>query len=327
MVTDLLASQSNRKSPAAHGPDFSIEVENNGYAWWYVDALSRDGEHGLTIIAFIGSVFSPYYAAARRKGSVNPLNHCAINVALYGRGGKRWAMTERGLNAVSRDQINFQVGPSALYWDGASLTIDINEICVPIPRSLRGKVRVTPRAMISQTFVLAESGLHQWQPIAPKCDVEATFQSPTLQWSGTGYFDRNCGSSPLEKAFLYWTWSRSGGANDTMIFYDVDRRHEGQYGLALHIDCHGGVTHMTAPPKAKLASSLWGIPRETRSDETTPAKVVKTLEDTPFYARSVVSSSISGVATQSVHEALSLDRFRTPIVQGMLPFRMPRKSW
>ncbi len=33
-----------------------------GYAWWYVDALSDDGRHGLTLIAFIGSVFSPYYA-------------------------------------------------------------------------------------------------------------------------------------------------------------------------------------------------------------------------------------------------------------------------
>ncbi len=35
--------------------------------WWYVDALSDDGRHGLTLIAFIGSVFSPYYAWARRR--------------------------------------------------------------------------------------------------------------------------------------------------------------------------------------------------------------------------------------------------------------------
>ena len=34
----------------------------DGYVWWYVDALSDDGRHGLTLIAFIGSVFSPYYA-------------------------------------------------------------------------------------------------------------------------------------------------------------------------------------------------------------------------------------------------------------------------
>ncbi len=71
-------------------------VPHGGYAWWYLDALSDDGAHGLTIIAFIGSVFSPYYAWARRHGPADPANHCALNVALYGPRGKRWCMTERG---------------------------------------------------------------------------------------------------------------------------------------------------------------------------------------------------------------------------------------
>ena len=47
---------------------FDQPVVRNGYAWWYIDALSDDGKQGLTIIAFIGSVFSPYYAWARRRG-------------------------------------------------------------------------------------------------------------------------------------------------------------------------------------------------------------------------------------------------------------------
>ncbi|MCK7475445.1 MAG: hypothetical protein MZV49_22675 [Rhodopseudomonas palustris] len=29
--------------------------------WWYIDAISDDGTEGLTIITFVGSVFSPYY--------------------------------------------------------------------------------------------------------------------------------------------------------------------------------------------------------------------------------------------------------------------------
>jgi hypothetical protein len=45
------------------GPGFDATVGGDGgYIWWYVDALSDDGVHGLTMIAFIGSVFSPYYA-------------------------------------------------------------------------------------------------------------------------------------------------------------------------------------------------------------------------------------------------------------------------
>jgi carotenoid 1,2-hydratase len=67
------------------GPGFALEVAHNGYAWWYIDAISDDGANGLTIIAFIGSVFSPYYKWARRKREADPMEHCALNVSLYGR--------------------------------------------------------------------------------------------------------------------------------------------------------------------------------------------------------------------------------------------------
>ena len=75
--------------------------------------LSDDGRAGLTIIAFIGSVFSPYYAFARRRGAADPEQFCALNVALYGPGG-RWAMTERSKRHVTRQPDRFAVGPSAL---------------------------------------------------------------------------------------------------------------------------------------------------------------------------------------------------------------------
>ncbi|HTW27289.1 MAG TPA: carotenoid 1,2-hydratase, partial [Acetobacteraceae bacterium] len=66
----------------------------DGYAWWYVDAISDDRCHGLTVIAFIGSVFSPYYAWARRRGAADPHAYCAVNVLLHGP-ARRWTMTER----------------------------------------------------------------------------------------------------------------------------------------------------------------------------------------------------------------------------------------
>ena len=81
---------------------FDTEVPSGGYRWWYLDGLSDDGRHGLTIIGFVGSVFSPYYALARRRGGADPANHCALNVALYGDGGHRWSMTERGRRSISR---------------------------------------------------------------------------------------------------------------------------------------------------------------------------------------------------------------------------------
>src|SRR5579864_269503 len=69
-----------------------------GYAWWYFDALSDDGVHAFTAIFFIGSVFSPLYAARIRSGEVpSATDHLGINVALYQNGRPTcWVMSEYG---------------------------------------------------------------------------------------------------------------------------------------------------------------------------------------------------------------------------------------
>jgi carotenoid 1,2-hydratase len=51
---------------------------------------------------------------------------------------------------------------------------------------------------------------------------------------------------------------------------------------------------------------------------------MRTLEDTPFYARSIASATFGGQPSAVVHEELSLDRFRSPWVRFLLPFRMRR---
>ena len=43
---------------------------------------ARTARYGLTIIAFVGSVFSPYYKLERARA--RPDNHCAINISLTG---------------------------------------------------------------------------------------------------------------------------------------------------------------------------------------------------------------------------------------------------
>ena len=56
-------------------------------------------------------------------------------------------------------------------------------------------------------------------------------------------------------------------------------------------------------------------------------KVAKTWIDAPFYARSALDTRLFGEDVRAVHESLSLARFRSPIVQSMLPYRMPRAFW
>jgi carotenoid 1,2-hydratase len=53
---------------------------------------------------------------------------------------------------------------------------------------------------------------------------------------------------------------------------------------------------------------------------------VRTAEDAPFYARSLLDSKLLGEPVSAVHESLSLDRFNARWVQLLLPFRMPRST-
>jgi carotenoid 1,2-hydratase len=312
--------------PAPAAPQFLTPVPQRGYVWWYVDAVSDDQRYGLTIIGFIGSVFSPYYALARRRGRTDPTQHCAMNVVLYGASGHRWAMTERNSSAMRRDARTFTVGPSSMQWDDNGLTVNIDEITNPLPSRLRGVVRLRPQALGSTAFVLDANGRHTWQPIAPLARVELTLEKPALRWSGSGYFDTNAGSEPIEDGFATWDWSRSVEPDGTRMFYDCIRRDGSPYNLAVRIGPDGAPHAIASPPRAKLSTTAWGIARATRSENPSDARVVETLENTPFYARSTVQGRIGGELVTSMHESLNLNRFKSPIVQAMLPFRMPRRG-
>ena len=316
-----------RRSERFGGPRFDRPVPDGGYSWWYLDALSADGDYGITIIAFIGSVFSPYYAGRRRgAGPHDPLAHCSLNVALYGKGGHRWAMTERDGRVVQRAERSLVIGPSAVTWDGNVYTVHINEITVPFPSRIQGTVKLTPAALVDGDFDLDDAGCHRWRPLAPCAHVEVDLPRPGLKWSGSGYLDMNSGSAPLERDFSDWSWSRAALKGGTAILYDVTRRSGADLSVAIKVDASGRVEDVEPPPRAGLPASLWRVPRETRADACRGASVTATFEDGPFYARSLLSTHILGERVPAVHESLSLDRFQTRWVQFLLPFKMPRRS-
>jgi carotenoid 1,2-hydratase len=218
-----------------------------------------------------------------------------------------------------------RIGPSALSWDGNALTFEIEEVAVPWPSRIRGTVRVIPRALVGHVADLGAARCHRWRPIAPAARVEVQLHSPALRWSGEGYFDSNEGDEPLEARIRHWHWSRGAARDGTLVLYDVHERDGSATSLALKFDRAGAVTRFDAPPDVPLPASGWRIARSTRSEDGR-ARVERTLEDTPFYVRSVVSARLLGAATTSVHESLDLDRFSSRIVQAMLPFRMPRRG-
>jgi carotenoid 1,2-hydratase len=301
---------------------FDVAVEPGGYRWWYVDALSDDGAFGLTVIAFIGSVFSPYYAWS---GWADPYRHCAVNVALYGPRGARWAMTERGRDRLRRSRDVLAIGPSSLEWRNGALVIRVDEIAAPIPRRIRGNIVIQPQAINLREFTLESQGCHVWRPIAPIARASVELETPNIHWRGHAYFDTNGGDEPLEKAFSYWTWSRSRLGSGAAIFYDAERRRAAPLSWALRFNAAGEVTTLEPPPVATLPTTKWFISRRTHADDSV-ARVCRSLEDTPFYARSLISSRFDGSPVEWVHETLSLKRFAHPVVRLMLPFRMPRRA-
>ena len=115
----------------------------------------------------LGSVFSPYYAWARRRGPADPLDHCALNVALYGEGGKRWALNERRRGSLRRGPDRLAIGPSSLAWSGTELCVEIDERTAPLPSRIRGRVRVRPGCLVEADHGLDAGGRHRWWPAAP----------------------------------------------------------------------------------------------------------------------------------------------------------------
>ena len=295
----------------------------NGYAWWYVDAISDCGTRALSVIGFIGSVFSPWYAWSGRR---DPANHCCINVATYGPGG-RFTMTDRGRTALRTDGGALTVGPSAMRWTGDRLVIEVNEWgALPMVTPVRGTIEVVPEALTSVELPLTPDGAHVWRPFAPVARVEVALETQGWQWRGHGYFDANFGTRALEQDFAFWTWGRFPVADGATCFYDATRLDGSRLAQAVHFDHDGRATEIDPPPLQKMKRSLWAVRRETRGDAGCAPQQVMNMLDAPFYSRSMVRTVLNGEQSIGVHEALDLRRFRSPLLKPMLAVRVPRRS-
>ena len=234
-------------------------------------------------------------------------------------------MTERSQHSVRRSDREFVVGPSRLHWDGASLTIDLDEVGMPLPRRVLGQVRVWPQGLCNFVAPLDDAGRHRWGPIAPCARVEVDMHSPGTRWQGHGYLDSNEGDEPIERPFREWDWSRAALKDgSTAVIYDVRQKQGADRVIAQRFKPDGSSESFEAPARQALPRTRWRIGRSMRSDAGMPAQVQQTLEDTPFYSRSVLSSGLFGERVTSVHETLNVPRVASTAVRLMLPWRMPR---
>ena len=233
-----------------------------GYAWWYVDALSDDGQHGMTMIAFIGSVFSPYYAFARRSGagrSARPLRHQrrALRPGRQPLGDDRAAARRRP--AARPDAFADRAEPTCVgrrrarharrrdHGADALARSAAPSASFPTGRSRSRSSRWTKAAIIAGG---------RWRPARGS---RSTLERPRLRWRATGYFDMNRGDEPLEGGFADWQWcARRNCSDGAAILYEAQRRDGSRVDLAMSLRseraaCRGSSRRPSALKRTGLA--------------------------------------------------------------------------
>ncbi len=235
-------------------------------------------------------------------------------------------MTERGHRHVQRQAHSFAIGSSLLAWNGQSLNIQINERASPLPRRVIGQVRVHPLGLSTFSTPLdAQAGRHRWGPIAPCARIEVNLDQPSLRWQGNAYLDSNEGDEPVDRGFQRWDWLRAPlDDGRCAVLYDVQPRHGPAELIGARFAPQGDVEPFTLQQRQRLPATRWFRVQRRVPVESAGAQVTQTLEDTPFYARSLLHMHLGGRPAPAVHETLNVGRLTSPVVQRMLPFRMAR---
>jgi carotenoid 1,2-hydratase len=160
--------------------------------------------------------------------------------------------------------------------------------------------------------------------LAPSARVEVKLNQPSQNWRGHGYLDANEGVEPIEVPFKEWDWSRSLLVDGSVaVMYDVQYKEGADKLLALKFHPDGQITSFEAPSRIAMKKTAWWLARRMRSESS--VSVAAQLEDTPFYQRAILESQLLGESVTSFHETLNVPRLVSPVVQGMLPWRMPRR--
>jgi carotenoid 1,2-hydratase len=283
------------------------------YRWFYADVQTER----LTAVGIfmIGAVFSARYAVGAARGA-SPLEHCAVNFALYDRGRRRcWVFSEYG--GVVRDgEETLWIGRSCLA-RGADGRVElvVDDRTAPWGRPVRARLGLTPACAPVAPVALDDGGHHWWQPLACRATARLVLPDEGIDVAGLGYHDTNWGDEPLGGRLPGWRWGRVHGAERT--------------GVALVPPAPRPAIHLVAsargvaavPPAAAPdagARSGWALRLPARiaaGGIDVPAEAL--LESAPFYARQ--EGRRDGL--MALGEVADFHRFRSPWIRWMARFR------
>jgi carotenoid 1,2-hydratase len=245
-----------------------------------------------------------------------------MNVALYGRRASAWALHERSVLDSARERNGVAIGESRMAWEGDRLVIALDERTTPFGRRVRGRIVVHPESLTGAEIAIDGRGEHWWWPVAPIARIDVALDEPALRFTGHGYHDANAGAAPMERAFTSWVWSRARADDRAILAYDVACATGADRSLAFHVDARGVIEPIERARRAPLRPTLWRLSRFARSDDGAEARVVRSLEDGPFYARALVEHRLGGASVLAVHETLAAHRLARAWVRFCVGYRM-----
>ncbi|HVG57740.1 MAG TPA: carotenoid 1,2-hydratase [Hyalangium sp.] len=283
------------------------------YRWYYADVTA--GEHSAVFIFMVGSLFSPRYSVAARRGGL-PREHCAVNFALYHRGTRRhWVLSEYAVMEQESPH-RLRIGRSTLSYSGETVRMEVDERTAPWGRPVRARLVLEPVTPLGDEVQLVPELPHWWQPMAPRARALLEVDTEGVRAEGMGYHDTNHGAEQLGKRLSGWHWSRTHGEHETVVDYVLP---DGTSPVRVtaapgRMRCERGASGEVLPTER----TGWGlrVPRHLRAG-TTVVGAPRLLESSPFYAR--VEARQHGLDT--LGEVADFRRFHSPLIRWMAHFR------
>ena len=218
--------------------DFHNDVQTpktspGSYEWWYFDAISEDG-YSVVIIFYDGNPFSRRYIKKLEEGLPSAASDFpAISISVYHKNKPLFYAFEE----VHRDQSEFSEKAPAVTIGNCHLKgvengseiiymLSLDHTLVNGDR-LHGELCFRSDYEVPEGFCSGanvENEDHAWNLVMPKGRVTGTLQltgyhKQSIEFSGTGYHDHNCGSEPMKESFREWYWGRYHLSDSTLIYY------------------------------------------------------------------------------------------------------------
>lgn len=288
--------------------------EAGAYRWFYADVSA--GPFSAVCIFMLGSLFSPRYSVAARRGG-GPMKHCAVNFALYHEGVRRlWVLSEYPRAEVEPGK-QLRIGRSTLsYGDDGAVRMEVEDWTAPWGRPVSARLTLEPLTPSGDVVRLMPGLPHYWQAVAPRARARLEVPSLGVKEEGLGYHDTNHGDELLGERLAGWHWTRTHHREATVVDYHLPEGVEPLRMVAREegVWCGCGAES----PLRSTVITGWGlrVPSRLQTGNVVVGEG-RLLESSPFYARMEARQD----SLDCMGEVADFRRFHSPFIRWMAHFR------